>query len=603
MEESKQKPDQMSLGELIADLKKGTYVIPGFQREFKWRPTDINDLMHSIFRDYYIGNLLLWKEKERNFIALNCEPIYGAPEPRRPALIVLDGQQRLSAMYYSFFAPEVPPPKLKKRTFFFIRVNNFMKKKKGYEEEFHHGSNGRTLELFKNRKKQFEEHMFPLALIGQGELKRTSWVRDYEKYWEKKEEEIEDVEASRKAGKNAQNGHKFGERLLKIIDEYQIAYIQLDPDMELEKVCETFTKINTKGVKLDIFDLMNAYLRPKGLELKKMWSEAKDKDDLKFMKTDKTKIFVLQAMSVSLQYYFSQNYLYNLIPGREQEMGDDSSGEKVLIKNKESFERFWGEAVVKLCNAIALLNDPRGEYGIISSKYIPYTSILPVFAVLNDEAEKLEVSEQRLSANDKIKQWYWGGAFTRRYQSQADSTNAKDYQELIDWFKNDAAEPAWIFEFKKHIDGIKMREATQPTGSIYKGVFNLLMLKGAKDWMNGKKPPLDGNFDNHHIVPRSWGKEKKHALTTSIDTILNITPMSARTNRDVIGKRLPYEYLPELIKEHGKDKVLKILESHFISHKAFNILMKKSFTPADYENFIEEREDTILKAIKKRVLD
>ena len=71
----------------------------------------------------------------------------------------------------------------------------------------------------------------------------------------------------------------------------------------------------------------------------------------------------------------------------------------------------------------------------------------------------------------------------------------------------------------------------------------------------------------------------------------------------LLGNSSPISIYQGLIKEHGKDKVLKILESHFISHKAFNILMKKSFTPADYENFIAEREDTILKAIKKRVLD
>ena len=55
-----QKPDHASLNTIIRRLKEGRYVIPDFQREFEWRPWDINDLMRSIFRDYYIGNLLLW---------------------------------------------------------------------------------------------------------------------------------------------------------------------------------------------------------------------------------------------------------------------------------------------------------------------------------------------------------------------------------------------------------------------------------------------------------------------------------------------------------------------------------------------------------------
>ena len=41
-----------------------------------------------------------------------------------------------------------------------------------------------------------------------------------------------------------------------------------------------------------------------------------------------------------------------------------------------------------------------------------------------------------------------------------------------------------------------------------------------------------------------------------------------------------------------------ILESHFISTRAFDILMKKPFTPGDFEKFIEERGDTLRSRIK-----
>ena len=65
-----QKPDHISLSTLIGRLKEGRFVIPDFQREFEWKPWDIRDLMRSIFLDYYIGSLLLWKGKEENFAAL-----------------------------------------------------------------------------------------------------------------------------------------------------------------------------------------------------------------------------------------------------------------------------------------------------------------------------------------------------------------------------------------------------------------------------------------------------------------------------------------------------------------------------------------------------
>src|SRR5665811_2325489 len=85
-----QKPDHISLNTLIGRLKEGRYVIPDFQREFEWRPWDIRDLMRSIFLDYYIGSLLLWKGSKNNFDALSCESIYGYEGTGNREYIVLD---------------------------------------------------------------------------------------------------------------------------------------------------------------------------------------------------------------------------------------------------------------------------------------------------------------------------------------------------------------------------------------------------------------------------------------------------------------------------------------------------------------------------------
>jgi len=59
-----QKPDHISLATLIGRLRDGQYVIPDFQREFEWEPSDISSLVRSIFQDYYIGSLLLWRGKK-----------------------------------------------------------------------------------------------------------------------------------------------------------------------------------------------------------------------------------------------------------------------------------------------------------------------------------------------------------------------------------------------------------------------------------------------------------------------------------------------------------------------------------------------------------
>ncbi len=88
-----QKPDHVSLINIVSRLREGRYVIPDFQRDFEWQPWDINELMRSIFRDYYIGSLLLWKGKSEKFQDLSCEPIRGYVGQDGRTDIVLDGQQ------------------------------------------------------------------------------------------------------------------------------------------------------------------------------------------------------------------------------------------------------------------------------------------------------------------------------------------------------------------------------------------------------------------------------------------------------------------------------------------------------------------------------
>jgi len=143
---------------------------------------------------------------------------------------------------------------------------------------------------------------------------------------------------------------------------------------------------------------------------------------------------------------------------------------------------------------------------------------------------------------------------------------------------DDGAEPALIAEFKVRFRTLELRRETKRGTSVYNGIFNLLVLRGARDWMTGNVPQ-HGDLDDHHIVPKSWGKE--HGLTAAVDSILNRTPLTADTNRRVIKNRLPNAYLPELIAENGEAGVRATLASHLITPAAFNILLRTPFGPDD----------------------
>jgi hypothetical protein len=242
--------------------------------------------------------------------------------------------------------------------------------------------------------------------------------------------------------------------------------------------------------------------------------------------------------------------------------------------------------------AIDLLRHPQ-EFGAVSSEYLPYVSILPVFAAIQAEARELEPS-RRLDAQRKIRHWYWASVFTNRYSGSVESTAARDFIDVKAWLADDVVEPGLIAEFKARFRTLELRREAKRGTSVYNGVFNLLVLRGARDWITGTVPQY-GDLDDHHIVPKKWGAEN---VGLDIDTILNRTPLTADTNRHVIGDRLPNAYLPELIAASGDTAVRTTLESHFISPLATEILLRSPFTPDDYDAFLAERQRTIREAIE-----
>jgi hypothetical protein len=590
-----QKPDHVSLNILLGRLREGRFVIPDFQREFEWKPWDIRELMRSIFLDYYIGSLLLWKGKNQNFEALSCEPIYGFNGKGSKEYIVLDGQQRLTALYYAFLAPDVPLPNRSNRFFYFVRVDRFMAEE--YDEAFHYDwLTRRWAKVLDNREAQFRDHVFPLSIIGAGGWELPNWVQSYEQYWLKAATEAADAgetEAAAQAQRHAENACEFGDHLRGITDQYQVSFIELDQDLEVDKVCDIFTQINSRGVRLDVFDLINALLKPKGLQLKQMWRDAASR--LEFVETDKMNVYILQVMSILRQAYCSPKYLYFLLPGQEKPVRDpDGTRRKeVLVPNIHDFEARWAQAVNALEDALKRLRHPQ-EYGAISSKYLPYVSILPVFAALSSQVKALDPNRQ-LDAQRRLRHWYWASVFTNRYSGSVESTSARDFLDVKAWLDDDAAEPALLQEFKTRFRNLELRKETKRGTSVYNGIFNLLVLQGARDWMTGNVPQHD-DLDDHHIVPASWGA--KHLPGNHVHTILNRTPLSAETNRNVIRERLPNEYLPELISNNGEPTVRAILESHFISPVAQAILLRNPFTPGDFEAFIAERQKTLQEAIE-----
>src|SRR4051812_32208556 len=92
-----------SLTHLIEDIKHGNIALPDIQRPFVWSATKIRDLFDSMYRGYPIGTLMFWETGAET----GTRQVGGGSSDRVAKLLIVDGQQRLTALYAVITGREV----------------------------------------------------------------------------------------------------------------------------------------------------------------------------------------------------------------------------------------------------------------------------------------------------------------------------------------------------------------------------------------------------------------------------------------------------------------------------------------------------------------
>ena len=123
-------------GELLKDIidwaVSGELGIPEFQRKFAWSRRDIEELLVSILKGYFIGSFLFLKVSPKN-PPFASRPIQGTERLLNnnnknrfsPRILVLDGQQRITSIIYALYVPQrdlITPKYTSKRYLFFLNL-------------------------------------------------------------------------------------------------------------------------------------------------------------------------------------------------------------------------------------------------------------------------------------------------------------------------------------------------------------------------------------------------------------------------------------------------------------------------------------------------
>ncbi len=102
-------PESLTIRKIIDRVISGEIRIPAFQRDWVWTPQQVSFLLDSIFKNFPIGTIFLWKTNSRLDSGKELGN-YIIPDPRKehPIYYVLDGQQRLTTLF-SVFQTDLTP--------------------------------------------------------------------------------------------------------------------------------------------------------------------------------------------------------------------------------------------------------------------------------------------------------------------------------------------------------------------------------------------------------------------------------------------------------------------------------------------------------------
>lgn len=599
------KTNPVSLKELLRDAEKGVLQLPDFQRSWVWDENRLKSLAASISRAFPIGAVMtLATGGETNF---KPRPIEGAPskaKDRAPDYLLLDGQQRITSLYQMTLRNEVvetiTPRQKKVKRWFYIDVMKALDDQADREEsiigvpedkiEKRNFDREIVLDL-STREKEFELLFYPLSMVFRWDDWQMAFTQHYmgKPEFEKKWEIIK----------------QFKERVIDNFTNYNVPVIALDKSTSKEAVCVVFEKVNTGGKPLDAFELVTAMYAAEGHELRKDWlGEANGTEGRKerlgaHLRVGNEKKGILEEVaSTDFLQVISLFHTRDLRraaanAGKQGKELTQITGNRQALLNLplEAYLKFESQTEEGFKKAAKFLH----QLNIFRVKDLPYQSQITVLAaILAELGDEWEHTEKRA----KLVRWYWCGVFGELYGSAVDTRIAKDFVEVVEWLRG-GDEPTTVRDAvfrSERLETMRMR-----LSAAYKGVNALLMSVGAKDWISGQAFShtnfFDENTDIHHIFPQDWCKKQNPRIDSKVyDSIINKTPLSARTNR-IIGGNAPSEYLAAL--EKGSEKRAPIdgilLNELLATHLIDPVLLRSD----DFAGFMKDRQKNLLGLIEE----
>ena len=604
-----------SLFDLVDKSQRHEYQVPEFQRDLVWGPEQVRELLVSLVQGHYAGALLVLEFNPTNPPFAHRE-IYGTgplpfPATSTRAYSVLDGQQRISAVYYAFQHPNLPLPSSKRPYRFFLNLDKLLSR--DFDEAVlaePEGSSGfrsavadwiarKTIPFGPISSSLLPSHASGLItlwdLLSGGYTAAGSLLHSF----------LSGVHSPPAAA----SSHVLSALLPLLTYEFDVITLSpifpTPPASLVGVIAPLFVNVNSKGTRLTLFDLAVAHLFPvlhPRINLRSLWEELPNTHP------------GLEKLIAGRRRWIDPDDLLRimaLITGGSVKKADLldhlhrvathlTSGSTYLSRVGYTFASFsdlWNEAATCLEEACdRVIND----YGALRPEWIPYTSMLiPLAALIH-----VEKRSGAPGARDKVDCWYWHSVFYERYEKSVDTTVMADFYQVTNWILDTSDKPnkpSWISGAVPL--GLDLKVEDDPKSAIFKAVLNLFALAGVRNLLNGDPPGT--NLELDHLFPKD--EEKPWSGHSWINSVLNFTLLEPSVNRTKGSKDPCTFYNDDMIRGHrasGRPE-RDTCQSHLIGPGAEKFFSGASSTSPsaviDFEHFIDEREKDVLAAITKQL--
>lgn len=404
------KDSSYNLAGLLSRIEHGEIALPDIQRPFVWSNARVRDLFDSMYKGFPVGYLLLWSTGAD----AGAKQIGTQKKQAAPALLIVDGQQRLTSLYAVITGTPIV--------------------RKDY-------SVGRIRVAFRPKDKTFEvtdaaiennpEYIPDISEVFNGSFLKfvTKFLAELEEY---RGEEIDDDEKD-----------QIVDRIdrLKDLQNYPFQAIELDRSVEEEHVAEVFVRINSEGVQLNTADfiltLMSVFWEKgrRDLEdfsrLAKMSSKSGPSPFNHFIEPAPDQLL---RTSVGLAFRRGRlKYVYSILRGKDLETGMFSPE-----RRDAQFVTLQGahEATLNLTNWHEYLKCLK-QAGYRSSRMISSeTALMYVYILWLIGKRDFGVGIKRL--RDVMARWWFMAHATGRYTGSSETAIEADLNRIRDLDEGDA---------------------------------------------------------------------------------------------------------------------------------------------------------------------